>query len=135
MSDITVPAMGESITEGTIFKWHVEEGQAVSQGDVLLELETDKVNLEISAEEDGVVEKILRKDGDTVQIGEVIGRMGTGGDAKPASASAAKEEAPQAQQPSAPAAAPAQPAAPAAAEPARSGDGEGYLAASPAARK
>ncbi|UYO04583.1 2-oxoglutarate dehydrogenase complex dihydrolipoyllysine-residue succinyltransferase [Paenibacillus sp. PSB04] len=135
MSDITVPAMGESITEGTIFKWHVEEGQAVSQGDVLLELETDKVNLEISAEEDGVVEKILRKDGDTVQIGEVIGRMGTGGDAKPASAPAAKEEAPQAQQPSAPAAAPAQPAAPAAAEPARSGEGEGYLAASPAARK
>lgn len=135
MSDITVPAMGESITEGTIFKWHVEEGQAVSQGDVLLELETDKVNLEISAEEDGVVEKILRKDGDTVQIGEVIGRMGTGGGAKPASAPAAKEEAPQSQQPSAPAAAPAQPAAPAAAEPARSGEGEGYLAASPAARK
>lgn len=135
MSDITVPAMGESITEGTIFKWHVEEGQAVSQGDVLLELETDKVNLEISAEEDGVVEKILRKDGDTVQIGEVIGRMGTGGDTQPASAPAAKEEAPQAQQPSAPAAAPAQPAAPAAAEPARSGEGEGYLAASPAARK
>ncbi|OZB96291.1 2-oxoglutarate dehydrogenase complex dihydrolipoyllysine-residue succinyltransferase [Paenibacillus sp. XY044] len=135
MSDITVPAMGESITEGTIFKWHVEEGQAVSQGDVLLELETDKVNLEISAEEDGVLEKILRKDGDTVQIGEVIGRLGTGGGAKPASAPAAKEEAPQAQQPSAPAAAPAQPAAPAAAEPARSGEGEGYLAASPAARK
>ncbi|MGF7046735.1 2-oxoglutarate dehydrogenase E2 component (dihydrolipoamide succinyltransferase) [Paenibacillus sp. DS2015] len=81
MNEIIVPAMGESITEGTIFKWHVEEGNSVTQGDVLLELETDKVNLEISAEHDGVVEKILRQEGDTVLIGEVIGRIQSGGEA------------------------------------------------------
>lgn len=128
MSEITVPAMGESITEGTIFKWHVKEGDAVNQGDVLLELETDKVNLEISAEESGVVEKILRNDGDTVQIGEVLGRISAGGEA--AAAAPAKEE-PKAPEKAAPA--PAAPSAPAPAESAKEGDS--YLAASPAARK
>ncbi|PNQ81898.1 2-oxoglutarate dehydrogenase complex dihydrolipoyllysine-residue succinyltransferase [Paenibacillus sp. F4] len=78
MSDIIVPAMGESITEGTISKWLVKEGDSVGQGDVLLELETDKVNLEISAEEAGVVQKILRQEGDTVVIGEAVGLIGSG---------------------------------------------------------
>ena len=64
MSEITVPAMGESITEGTIFKWHVKEGDSVNIGDVPLELETDKVNLEISAESEGVVEKSFVKKGE-----------------------------------------------------------------------
>ncbi|AOZ92123.1 2-oxoglutarate dehydrogenase complex dihydrolipoyllysine-residue succinyltransferase [Paenibacillus crassostreae] len=81
MNNIIVPAMGESITEGSIYKWHVKEGEAVKLGDILLELETDKVNLEISSEEDGVIEKILRQNGDTVQIGEVIGRVQSGGEA------------------------------------------------------
>ncbi|KKO53371.1 2-oxoglutarate dehydrogenase complex dihydrolipoyllysine-residue succinyltransferase [Paenibacillus sp. DMB20] len=75
MNEITVPAMGESITEGTIFKWHVKEGDSVNIGDVLLELETDKVNLEISAEASGVVQKILCQEGDNVTIGEVIGQI------------------------------------------------------------
>lgn len=78
MSDIKVPAMGESITEGTISRWHVKEGDTVSQGDVLLELETDKVNLEISAEESGVLEKIIRQEGETVEIGEAVGLIGSG---------------------------------------------------------
>ncbi|EHS58254.1 biotin/lipoyl-containing protein, partial [Paenibacillus sp. Aloe-11] len=78
MSDILVPAMGESITEGTISKWLVKEGDSVGQGDVLLELETDKVNLEISAEEAGVVQKILRQEGETVSIGEAVGLIGSG---------------------------------------------------------
>ncbi|WP_339321983.1 2-oxoglutarate dehydrogenase complex dihydrolipoyllysine-residue succinyltransferase [Paenibacillus sp. FSL W8-0194] len=130
MSEITVPAMGESITEGTIYKWHVQEGDAVNQGDVLLELETDKVNLEISAEESGVVEKILRKDGETVQIGEVIGRLAAGGEAAAAASAAPAKEEPKAEEKAAPAA-PAAPSVPA--EPAK--EGETYLAASPAARK
>ncbi|MHA0856591.1 2-oxoglutarate dehydrogenase complex dihydrolipoyllysine-residue succinyltransferase [Paenibacillus sp. CMAA1364] len=94
MNNIIVPAMGESITEGTIYKWHVSEGEAVKTGDVLLELETDKVNLEISAESNGVLEKILRQNGDTVQIGEVIGRIQTGGEAGMSSDSQAKEAVP-----------------------------------------
>lgn len=131
MSEITVPAMGESITEGTIYKWHVNEGDAVNQGDVLLELETDKVNIEISAEASGVIEKILKNDGDTVQIGEVIGRISAGGEAAGASAPAKTE--PKAEEKAAPAPAPAAPSAPAPAEPGK--EGESYLAASPAARK
>ncbi|AZH28607.1 2-oxoglutarate dehydrogenase complex dihydrolipoyllysine-residue succinyltransferase [Paenibacillus sp. M-152] len=97
MSDIIVPAMGESITEGTISKWLVKEGDSVGQGDVLLELETDKVNLEISAEEAGVVQKILRQEGDTVIIGEAVGLIGSGSGAEATGAGeAAATQAPEA---------------------------------------
>ncbi|WP_411349794.1 2-oxoglutarate dehydrogenase complex dihydrolipoyllysine-residue succinyltransferase [Paenibacillus sp. WLX2291] len=103
MSEIKVPEMGESITEGTVSKWVVKEGDTVSQGDVLLELETDKVNLEISAEEDGVIESITRQEGDTVQVGESVGVIGAGTGAPKAPAAA----------PEAPPAKPEAPAAPA----------------------
>jgi 2-oxoglutarate dehydrogenase E2 component (dihydrolipoamide succinyltransferase) len=73
MIEITVPAMGESITEGTISKWAVGVGDTVSEGDLLLELETDKVNLEIAAPHGGVLKQILKHAGDTVKIGETIG--------------------------------------------------------------
>ncbi|WP_058829235.1 2-oxoglutarate dehydrogenase complex dihydrolipoyllysine-residue succinyltransferase [Paenibacillus polymyxa] len=97
MSDIIVPAMGESITEGTISKWLVKEGDSVGQGDVLLELETDKVNLEISAEEAGVVQKILRQEGDTVVIGEAVGLIGNDSGAEATGAGeAAATQAPEA---------------------------------------
>ncbi|MCK6074523.1 2-oxoglutarate dehydrogenase complex dihydrolipoyllysine-residue succinyltransferase [Paenibacillus silvae] len=107
MSEIKVPAMGESITEGTVSRWMVKEGDTVNQGDVLLELETDKVNIEISAEESGVLEKIIRQEGETVEIGETIGTLsaGTGGGSAPAASEpAAAESKPAA--PEAPAAAP-----------------------------
>ncbi|MNW29900.1 Dihydrolipoyllysine-residue succinyltransferase component of 2-oxoglutarate dehydrogenase complex [compost metagenome] len=133
MSEILVPAMGESITEGTISKWHVKEGDSVSQGDVLLELETDKVNLEISAEEAGVIEKILRQEGDTVEIGEALGTIGAGSGSP---AAPAGSEAPAPQAPPAEAAAPAssesKPAAVAVTPPAPE---NGQHTASPAARK
>lgn len=133
MSEILVPAMGESITEGTISKWHVKEGDSVSQGDVLLELETDKVNLEISAEEAGVIEKILRQEGDTVEIGEALGTISAGSGSP---AGAARSEAPAPQAPPAEAAAPAssesKPAAVAVTPPAPE---NGQHTASPAARK
>ncbi|MFD2613921.1 2-oxoglutarate dehydrogenase complex dihydrolipoyllysine-residue succinyltransferase [Paenibacillus gansuensis] len=126
MSQITVPAMGESITEGTIYKWVAKVGDKVSFGDVLLEMETDKVNIEISAEQDGVLTEILRQEGDTVQIGEAVGVISAAGEAAaPAPAPAA--EAPAAAAP-APAAAPA--SAPAAVPAASSN-----AAATPAARK
>ncbi|QHT61608.1 2-oxoglutarate dehydrogenase complex dihydrolipoyllysine-residue succinyltransferase [Paenibacillus lycopersici] len=108
MSDIKVPAMGESIVEGTISKWHVKVGDSVNVGDVLAELETDKVNIEISAEEAGTVASLLRAEGDTVAVGETIGAIGAGGGAAaPASQPAA----------AAPAAPPVAPAAPEAATP------------------
>lgn len=86
MSEIKVPAMGESITEGTISRWVVKEGDSVNQGDVLLEVETDKVNIEISAEESGVITSILHQEGDTVQIGEAIALLEAGAGAKESAA-------------------------------------------------
>jgi 2-oxoglutarate dehydrogenase E2 component (dihydrolipoamide succinyltransferase) len=56
--DIKIPELGESITEGTISSWMKKEGDSVKFGDLLLELETDKVNLEINAEADGILAKI-----------------------------------------------------------------------------
>jgi len=130
MHDILVPAMGESITEGTISKWIVKVGDSVKQGDLLLELETDKVNLEISAEQDGVVAEILAQEGDTVRIGEAVGKIGAAGAASAAPAAPAAVEPPKESAP-APAPAPA-PAAPAASAPSASA---ADALATPAARK
>lgn len=129
MADIIVPELGESISEGTITKWFVKEGDSVNQGDVLLELETDKVNIEISADSSGVVSKIARGDGEVVLVGEAIGSIGAsaGGAAAPAAAPA-----PAPEQPAAPAAAPAP--APAAAAPAPVSS-SASVNASPAVRK
>ena len=89
MSEVKVPEMGESIMEGTIAKWHVKEGDQVNQGDVLAELETDKVNIEISAEESGTIAQLLSKEGETVQVGETIAHIGSGAGAVNAPAAAA----------------------------------------------
>ncbi|MGN7764007.1 2-oxoglutarate dehydrogenase complex dihydrolipoyllysine-residue succinyltransferase [Paenibacillus sp. 22594] len=138
MSEIKVPDLGESISEGTIYKWLVKEGDTVGQGDVLAELETDKVNLEISAEEDGVISSILRQAGENVAVGEAIGIIGSGagtaGAEAPQSAAAGKPEAPAASSEAPAAAAPqaAAPAAPAAPDAAAAGTA---ALASPGARK
>jgi 2-oxoglutarate dehydrogenase E2 component (dihydrolipoamide succinyltransferase) len=131
MHEIKVPAMGESITEGTVSKWNVKVGDSVKQGDLLLELETDKVNLEISAEQDGVLQQINRNEGDTVQIGEVIGIIGEAGSA---AAPAAKPEADKTPAPAAKAEA-AAPAAKAPSQPAAAPASGEVASASPAARK
>ncbi|MDT0121778.1 2-oxoglutarate dehydrogenase complex dihydrolipoyllysine-residue succinyltransferase [Paenibacillus sp. RRE4] len=131
MSEIKVPAMGESITEGTVSRWMVKEGDTVNQGDVLLELETDKVNIEISAEESGVLEKIIRQEGETVVIGETIGTLsaGAGGGNAPAASEPATSESKPASAP-----APEAPVAPAAVvAPPESSDSN--KTASPSARK
>lgn len=127
MAEIIVPELGESISEGTITKWFVKEGDSVNQGDVLLELETDKVNIEISADNSGVVNRIAKQDGDVVLVGEAIGSIGeaAGGASVPA-APVAEPAAVAA--PAAPAAAPAAPAAPAS-------ESAAAFNASPAARK
>lgn len=88
MADIKVPEMGESITEGTIAKWVVKVGDAVGQGDLLAELETDKVNLELNADIAGVVAEIRKAEGETVQVGEVICTIREGVPAEPATAQA-----------------------------------------------
>ncbi|GAA0370225.1 2-oxoglutarate dehydrogenase complex dihydrolipoyllysine-residue succinyltransferase [Bacillus horti] len=78
MIEIKVPELGESMAEGTIYTWAFKEGEQVSEGDLLLEIETDKVNLEVSAEHDGVLKEIKKQAGETVQVGEVIALLEEG---------------------------------------------------------
>jgi 2-oxoglutarate dehydrogenase E2 component (dihydrolipoamide succinyltransferase) len=129
VSEILVPDLGESISEGTIYKWLVKEGDTVGQGDVLAELETDKVNLEISAEVEGVIASILRQAGENVAVGEAIGIIGATSGSTP---QAAESDAPEA----APAGGSVAAAAPVAAPEASVAGGESPAAlASPGARK
>jgi 2-oxoglutarate dehydrogenase E2 component (dihydrolipoamide succinyltransferase) len=69
--DVTIPAVGESITSGLISTWHKKDGDTVQPGDVLLTLETDKVSTEITAEKAGVL-RIKAPEGQEVKIGEVV---------------------------------------------------------------
>lgn len=78
MSEVKVPELAESITEATIVKWLKAEGDSVAQGEVLAELETDKVNMELNAEQDGTLTKIMREPGDTVHVGDVVAMIEEG---------------------------------------------------------
>jgi 2-oxoglutarate dehydrogenase E2 component (dihydrolipoamide succinyltransferase) len=75
---ITVPALGESVVEATIARWLKQEGDAVKAGEAVVALETDKVDLEVPAEKDGVLSKITRQAGEDVQIGDVLGLIEEG---------------------------------------------------------
>ena len=112
-TEIKVPALGESVTEATVARWLKKAGDAVKQDEPLVELETDKVTLEVNAAVAGVLVEIVQPEGATVEVGALLGSIDAAGSAaKPA---AARAEAPKA-------------AAPAPAAPAE-------VAASPAARK
>jgi len=87
--EVRVPAFGESIVEATIGRWLKSDGDKVAYGDPLVELETDKVNVEITAEQDGVLQNIANKEGDTVSVGDVIAYLGEGDGAAAAPASGA----------------------------------------------
>ncbi len=116
MADIMTPALGESVTEATVARWTKKAGEAVRKDEILVELETDKVSLEVAAPADGVLEYIAAEEGATVEPGAVLGRLAEGAAAAaPAAAPAPKAEAPKAEAPK-PAPAPAA-AAPAAAAP------------------
>ncbi len=82
--DIVVPALGESISEATVLNWRKGPGEPVSRHEVLVELETDKVTVEVEAPEDGVLLEITASDGDDVAVGAVIGRVRAADAAKPA---------------------------------------------------
>jgi 2-oxoglutarate dehydrogenase E2 component (dihydrolipoamide succinyltransferase) len=72
-SNIVVPEVGESIVDARVAKWLRKEGDAVAVGDPLVELETDKIDVEVAAQQAGVLKRIDRKDGDDVKVGEVLG--------------------------------------------------------------
>ncbi|MHC2434051.1 2-oxoglutarate dehydrogenase complex dihydrolipoyllysine-residue succinyltransferase [Bradyrhizobium sp. USDA 4451] len=112
MTEIRVPTLGESVTEATIGRWFKKAGEAVAVDEPLVELETDKVTIEVPAPVAGTLGEIIAKDGETVAVGALLGQINDGAvAAKPAAAAAApaKAAAPAA---AAPAAAPAAPKAP-----------------------
>ncbi|MEZ6028634.1 MAG: 2-oxoglutarate dehydrogenase complex dihydrolipoyllysine-residue succinyltransferase [Hyphomonadaceae bacterium] len=96
--EIKVPAMGESVTEGTLANWLVKPGQAVKQDDPIAEIETDKVAIEVPAPAAGVITEQLVKEGETVSIGKVIAKMkeGAAAEAAPAAAKPAASAKPSA---------------------------------------
>ena len=73
MTNIVVPEVGESIVDARVAKWLRKEGEAVAAGDPLVELETDKIDLEVGAPQAGVLSRIDRKEGEDVKVGEVLG--------------------------------------------------------------
>src|SRR3954470_5327253 len=85
MVDIRVPTLGESVTEATIGRWFKQPGQAVAVDEPVVELETDKVTIEVPAPAAGVLSDIAAKDGETVAVGAVLGHIEEGAAAaKPA---------------------------------------------------
>ena len=75
--DVKVPQLSESVAEATLVSWHKEVGAAVSRDENLIDIETDKVVLEMPAPASGVLVEIVKRNGDTVVAGEVIARIDT----------------------------------------------------------
>ena len=73
--EIRVPELGESIVDAVVATWLKHEGDAINVGDALVELETDKVNVEVSAQQSGMLQKIMKKEGEEVAVGDVIGMI------------------------------------------------------------
>lgn len=106
-TDIVVPTLGESVSEATVAQWLKKPGEAVAMDEAVVELETDKVTLEVNASEAGVLAEIVVAEGENVEVGALLGRIGEGGGAVAAAPVAKVEPAAPA-----PAEAPAAPAAP-----------------------
>ncbi len=109
--EIKVPAMGESVTEATVGRWFKKVGDAVARDEPLLELETDKVTVEVPAPADGAIESIAVNQGATVGVGTVLGAIAEGAAAKSATSAPTRSETP----PPAPSPKPQAPPSPAAA--------------------
>ncbi|MCP5361170.1 MAG: 2-oxoglutarate dehydrogenase complex dihydrolipoyllysine-residue succinyltransferase [Hyphomicrobiales bacterium] len=125
-SDIIVPQLGESVSEATVAKWYKKEGDAVAKDELLVELETDKVTLEVNALTSGALKEIKAKEGDTVEVGAVLGSIEEGASGNASASPALAVSAPQ----------PAAPASPAPATPSSVPAAAGNIAQSgPAARK
>src|SRR5881392_2369365 len=85
-TQVTMPAMGESVTEGTVLEWHKQEGDSVEADEILVEISTDKVDAEVPSPAGGTVVKLLVAEGDTVEVGQAIAEIATSNGASPAAA-------------------------------------------------
>ena len=133
-TEIKVPTLGESVTEATVARWLKQPGDTVAMDDPLVELETDKVTLEVNAPAAGTLTEVLAAEGANVAVGAVLGRIGEGAAKpapKPASVDIAQTAAPAA--PPAPRPASTKPAAPP--PPAGNGGADLLARSVPAARK
>ena len=106
MTDVVVPQLSESVSEATLLTWKKQPGEAVQADEILIEVETDKVVLEVPAPASGVLAEIVKGDGSLVTSGEVLARIDTEAKAGTADPAAATAAAPAAAQAAAPAAAP-----------------------------
>jgi 2-oxoglutarate dehydrogenase E2 component (dihydrolipoamide succinyltransferase) len=77
-AEILVPVLGESVTEATVAKWHKNKGETVKKDEILVDLETDKITLEVTANENGVLDEIICIAGATVSIGAILGKIVVG---------------------------------------------------------
>jgi len=117
MMTIVVPQLGESVLEARVARWMKKEGDRVEMGEPIVELETEKINLEVSAERAGVIARITRQEGEDVKVGEALGELDESGAASqkpaapPAAAAPPSAAAPPVATPPAPAATPAPPRA------------------------
>src|SRR5664279_1002078 len=102
MADIRVPTLGESVTEATVGKWFKQPGEAVAVDEPVVELETDKVTLEVPAPATGVLSDIAAKTGDTVGVAALLGQIKEGAAAAPAKAAPPAAKPPAAKPPEAP---------------------------------
>src|SRR6201991_2585195 len=91
--EVVMPAMGDSVSEGTVLEWHKQEGDQVSEDETIVEISTDKVDAEVPAPVSGTVVKVHAAEGDTVSVGAVLAEIATGNGSAPA---AAAPEAPEA---------------------------------------
>jgi 2-oxoglutarate dehydrogenase E2 component (dihydrolipoamide succinyltransferase) len=139
MIAIKVPPLGESIVEATVSRWLKQEGDAVAAGETLVELETDKVTVEVPATKAGVLVRRVHKDGDVVQLGETLGELddaATAASAATGATAAPPQPAPPAPAPAAPTSPPRPAASPAPERPAPAPSATaGGVRASPAARR
>src|SRR6202011_1447371 len=87
-TEIRVPTLGESVTEATIGRWFKQPGEAVAADEPVVELETDKVTVEVPAPASGVLAEIVAKDGETVSAGALLGQIGDAASAAPPKAEA-----------------------------------------------
>src|SRR3954467_4079297 len=74
---VTLPQMGESVSEGTVLEWHKQEGDTVAADETLVEISTDKVDAEVPSPASGTVVKVLVSEGDTVSVGTVLAEIDT----------------------------------------------------------
>ncbi|MEM9202866.1 MAG: biotin/lipoyl-containing protein, partial [Actinomycetota bacterium] len=104
MADVTMPQLGETVTEGTITQWFKNVGDSVAMDEILFEVSTDKVDSEVPSPVAGVVTEILAEEGDVVEVGQILARVG---DAADTPAPTEAPAAPAAEAPPAPEPAPA----------------------------